>query len=60
MLLISHMRVSSIFSYQEVLVVNAEPLSEVSKHQGTVLLELEMAWHVLSVHVEKQRIRVKR
>lgn len=37
------------FSYQEVLIINAKPLSEVSKHQRAVLLELEMAGHVLPV-----------
>lgn len=37
------------FSYQEVLVINAKSLSEVSKHQRTVLLELEMTGHVLPV-----------
>lgn len=39
-----------VFSYQEVLVINAKPLSEVSKHQRAVLLELEMTGHVLPVH----------
>lgn len=37
------------FSYQEVLIIDAKPLSEVSKHQRAVLLELEMARHVLPV-----------
>lgn len=37
------------FSYQEVLIIDAKPLPEVSKHQRAVLLELEMAGHVLPV-----------
>lgn len=41
------------FSYQEVLIINAKPLSEVSKHQRAVLLELEMAGHVLPVCIQK-------
>lgn len=45
-------------SYQEVLVVDAEPLPEVAEHQRAVLLELEMAWHVLPVCMEgKQEVR---
>lgn len=44
------------FSYQKVLVINAKPLSEVSKHQRAVLLELEMTGHVLPVHEKTQNI----
>jgi len=40
-------------SYQEVLIIDAKLLSEVSKHQRAVLLELEMAGHVLPVCIKK-------
>lgn len=43
------------FPYQEVLVVDAEALPEVSEHQGAVLLELEMTWHVLPLHKDKKK-----
>lgn len=36
-------------SYREILIINAKPLSEVSKHERAVLFKLEMARHVLSV-----------
>lgn len=41
-------------TYQEVLIIDAKPLSEVSKHQRAVLLELEMAGHVLPVCAHKK------
>lgn len=43
------------FSYQEVLIINPKSLSEVSKHQRAVLLELEMAGHVLPVWIKDQK-----
>lgn len=42
-----------LFSYQEVLVINAKPLSKVSKNQRAVLLELEMTGHVLPENTQK-------
>lgn len=42
-----------VFFYQKVLIINAKPLPEVSKHQRAVLFELEMARHVLPVCTQK-------
>lgn len=42
-----------VFPYQEVLVINAKPLSKVSKNQRAVLLELEMTGHVLPENTKK-------
>lgn len=42
-----------VFFYQKVLIIDAKPLPEVSKHQRAVLFELEMARHVLPVCTQK-------
>lgn len=42
------------FSYQEILIIDAKPLPEVSKHQGAILLELEMAGHVFSAQGKQE------
>lgn len=39
-------------AYLEVLVIDAEPLSQISENKRAILFKLKMAWHILS---EKQR-----
>lgn len=43
--------------YREILIVNTKPLPEVSEHEGAVLLEFEMARHVLPANTETKQIR---
>lgn len=46
----------TVFSYQELLIIDAKSLSEVSKHERAVLLELEMAGHVLSENTRSDTV----
>lgn len=44
--------------YLEILVIDAKPLSQVTKHQWTILFKFKMTWHVLSVTEKNTNINL--